>query len=261
MYRAILKHHENFFLLTSIFSIFAFLVIIVHASLSSYTFLFAPHEERFIMNFTNKWSKKKDANVQVTVVDEGISETSEASHDASRFECLKIYLIHSKFLRFASIGVISVLCIVLATVLAVTQVVVRKGHTRIPSNTTFAPIRPPSFPLAVRNPYLSTWIPSALVQNLPSSVPQFWAGQDLTWGIIVRVDGIVYNVMGVPQPIHGTKSAVVERAEFTSTHTLFTVKAGSVTFTLDFFSPVSPSNYLRQSLPFSEFIHALKIAR
>jgi hypothetical protein len=41
-------------------------------------------------------------------------------------------------------------------------------------------------------------------------------------------------------------------AEYTSTHSIFTLSAGSAaTFTLDFFSPVSPKNYLRQSLPFS----------
>lgn len=40
-------------------------------------------------------------------------------------------------------------------------------------------------------------------------------------------------------------------ASYTSTHSTFTVTAGGRTFTLDFFSPVSPKNYLRQSLPFS----------
>lgn len=38
---------------------------------------------------------------------------------------------------------------------------------------------------------------------------------------------------------------------FTSTHTIFTLTAGDATITLDFFSPVSPNNYRRQSMPFS----------
>lgn len=40
-------------------------------------------------------------------------------------------------------------------------------------------------------------------------------------------------------------------ASYTSTHSTFVVTAGSRQFTLDFFSPVSPKNYIRQSLPFS----------
>jgi hypothetical protein len=77
---------------------------------------------------------------------------------------------------------------------------------------------------------------------------------------MVRVDGQVYSLMGVPNleasPI---LPATVRRAEFTSTHSLFDLTAGSVAFTLDFFSPVSPSNYLRQSLPFSKSMQASRV--
>lgn len=58
-------------------------------------------------------------------------------------------------------------------------------------------------------------------------------------------------MFGVPVPGNGTQPASVVSAEYTSTHTLFTVTAGSASFTLDFLSPVSPANYVRQSLPFS----------
>lgn len=115
------------------------------------------------------------------------------------------------------------------------------------------PARPPSYPLAVRNPYLSTWMPADRVDRLPYAEPQFWAGQDLGWSVMVRIDGQVYSLMGVSDmetsPI---LPATVRRAKFTSTHSLFDLTAGSVALTLDFFSPVSPSNYLRQSLPFSK---------
>lgn len=116
----------------------------------------------------------------------------------------------------------------------------------------FDPIQPPSFPLAVRNPYLSTWIPGGLVENLPSSSPQFWAGNDLTWGIIARVDGTTYNLFGITEKVRGTSNAPVVSASYTSTHSTFTLAAGTATFKLDFFTPVSPSNYIRQSLPFSK---------
>jgi hypothetical protein len=121
-------------------------------------------------------------------------------------------------------------------------------------SVTHHPVLPPSYPLAVRNPYLSAWMPSDRVQHLPYSEPQFWAGQDLGWSVIVRVNGQAYSLMGVPIPeASDIRPAIVRRAEFTATHSVFDLMAGSVEVTLDFLSPVSPSNYLRQSLPFSGF--------
>ena len=49
----------------------------------------------------------------------------------------------------------------------------------------------------------------------------------------------------------GGKSGVLQKAEYTSTHSTFTVAAGAATFILDFLSPVSSQNYKRQSAPFS----------
>lgn len=118
---------------------------------------------------------------------------------------------------------------------------------------SYLPSLPPSYPLAVRNPYLSAWMPSDQVPNLPYSDSQFWAGQNLTWAVIARVDDQAYSLMGVADPGSNIRPAVVHTAEYTATHSVFTLSAGSVTFKLDFFSPVSPSNYLRQSLPFSKF--------
>ncbi|KAJ5108304.1 hypothetical protein N7456_004979 [Penicillium angulare] len=121
-----------------------------------------------------------------------------------------------------------------------------------PSNAvTYTPLKPPSYPLAVRSPYLSAWIPGNVVESLPSNNAQFWAGNTLVWSVIARVDDTTYNLFGVASPNDGTKSGTVTVATYTSTHSTFTVTAGSRSFTLDFFSPVSPKNYLRQSLPFS----------
>lgn len=47
------------------------------------------------------------------------------------------------------------------------------------------------------------------------------------------------------------EAGTLQSADYTSTHTTFIVNAGSAIFTLDFFSPVSPQNLVRQSLPFS----------
>lgn len=76
-------------------------------------------------------------------------------------------------------------------------------------------------------------------------------GNKLIWSVIARVDGAAYNLFGVAHPPKGTQSGRVTEASYTSTHSTFTVMAGGRKFTLDFFSPVSPKNYLRQSLPFS----------
>ncbi|PLB41571.1 DUF1793-domain-containing protein [Aspergillus candidus] len=116
---------------------------------------------------------------------------------------------------------------------------------------SFTPLTPPSYPLAVRTPYLSVWIPGEFAPNLPSSSPQFWFGNDLTWSIIARVDGEAYSLFGVTDDLEGVKPATVTRGSYTSTHSKFTLTAGSRTITLDFFSPISPKNLLRQSLPFA----------
>ncbi|KAJ5925020.1 hypothetical protein N7454_007659 [Penicillium verhagenii] len=130
------------------------------------------------------------------------------------------------------------------------------------SQITHHPVLPPSYPLAVRNPYLSAWMPGDRVHRLPYSDSQFWAGQELGWSVIVRVDGVAYSLMGVPDlKASRINPATVRHTEFTATHSLFELKAGPVFFTLDFFSPVSPSNYLRQSLPFSYLTVQVKESR
>lgn len=133
----------------------------------------------------------------------------------------------------------------------------------VDADVIYDPVVPPSYPLAVRNPYLSTWMPGSFVEDLPSSQPQFWAGQSLTWGIMARVDGVAYNLFGVPGPEDDTEQAVVKSAQYTATHSIFILQAGTTEIKLDFLSPVSPSNYLRQSLPFSKkfYLIASKILK
>ncbi|KAF9884633.1 hypothetical protein FE257_001386 [Aspergillus nanangensis] len=116
---------------------------------------------------------------------------------------------------------------------------------------TFSPLIPPSYPLAVRTPYLSAWLPGHMALNLPSSSPQFWFGNNLTWSVIARVDGHPYTLFGVSNELDGSEGATVIGGRFTSTHSIFTLTAGPRNFTLDFLSPVSPKNLLRQSLPLS----------
>ena len=136
------------------------------------------------------------------------------------------------------------------------------------SAPSFTPVQPPSYPLAVTSPYLSgessiiplqcqpltlflAWLPGNQAADLPYAVPQFWNGVNLTWSVIARVDGQAYSLFGVPNPGSDVKAASFQSADYTATHTTFTLTAGSASFVLDFLSPISPLDYVRQSLPFS----------
>ena len=89
------------------------------------------------------------------------------------------------------------------------------------------------------------------VSSLPTQLPTFWNGVPLTWGVMARVDGTAYSLMGMPVAPGGTSPAKLLNAEYTATHTLFEMSAGNATIMLDFFSPVTPNDLVRQSMPFS----------
>ncbi|PSR81749.1 hypothetical protein BD289DRAFT_468362 [Coniella lustricola] len=108
-----------------------------------------------------------------------------------------------------------------------------------------------SYPLAVRNPYLSAWLPGNVASDAPTAEPEFWYGQTLYWPVFARVAGTTYYLFSEVNGVSNAKAATQTGIEFTATHTIITFTAGSATVTLDFFSPVSPSNYVRQSLPYS----------
>lgn len=87
--------------------------------------------------------------------------------------------------------------------------------------------------------------------DLPTTRAQFWTDAQLNWAVIARVDGDAYNLFGVAEPVVNTTNAVVVSATYTSSHSVFVLQAGGFNFTLDFFSPIDPKDYVRQSLPFS----------
>ncbi|KAK5116690.1 hypothetical protein LTR62_007364 [Meristemomyces frigidus] len=115
----------------------------------------------------------------------------------------------------------------------------------------FVPVQPPSYPLAVRNPYLNAWVPGDQVYNLPYTSAQFWNGVNLTWSVIARVNEQSYSLFGVPSLGPGVQAAVLEKAEYTATHSTFFLTAGEAFFVLDFLSPISPANLTRQSTSYS----------
>ena len=133
-------------------------------------------------------------------------------------------------------------------------------------NLTATPIRPPAAPLAVRGPYLSTWLPATA---LPATWPQFWQGHVTAMTGIARIDGTSYMFLGdpgipltVPNGNYGTPSTIsgFEQAlqqtglTVTPTRSVFTLEGGGVELTVEFLSPVEPGDLTRQSIPMSYIV-------
>lgn len=130
---------------------------------------------------------------------------------------------------------------------------VQAGHTAGPADTTlraFDPIRPPAVPLAVRSPYLSTWLAA---DGLAGHWPGFWTGRTTAMTGIARIDGTDYLFLGAPSiPGHPLSRGLVQRSlKLTATRSTFTLTGGGVELALTFLSPVEPGDLRRQSMPLS----------
>ncbi|KAH8839872.1 hypothetical protein MCOR27_003049 [Pyricularia oryzae] len=115
--------------------------------------------------------------------------------------------------------------------------------------STFSPVRPPSIPLAVRSPYLNTWLDGESKGILPGNWPKFWTGENLGWQGYVRVDGTNFNWMGGGEGAEHVKQLSYE---YTATRSIFQFNVGDVVnMTVTFLSPIYPQNLVKQSLQFS----------
>ncbi|MFS4092231.1 glutaminase domain-containing protein [Streptomyces sp. AF1A] len=127
------------------------------------------------------------------------------------------------------------------------------GHSPGPSAPAFDPIRPPAVPLAVRSPYLSTWLDA----DLPAGHwPAFWTGHTTAMTGVIRVDGTNFLFLGAPNvPDHPLSRGAVQRSlTLTATRSRFVFEAGGAQLTLTFLSPVEPGDLRRQSMPLSYVI-------
>jgi len=112
-----------------------------------------------------------------------------------------------------------------------------------------AAVRPPAIPLAVRSPYLSTWLPST---SLAGTTPQFWYGSPRSLVGLIRVDGKLYTWAGEPAVSGVAPPAMVQRSlQVTATQSIFTSEAGGVELVASFLSPVEPGDLRLQSVPFT----------
>jgi hypothetical protein len=112
-----------------------------------------------------------------------------------------------------------------------------------------ADVRPPSIPLAVRSPYLSTWLPAT---TLTGTTPQFWDGATRGFVGLVLIDGAAYIWAGNPTlTVNGTAVPMMTptATEVTATRSIFTASAGGVQLVAEWLSPVEPGDLERQSAP------------
>jgi hypothetical protein len=115
---------------------------------------------------------------------------------------------------------------------------------------TFAPVRPPAVPLAVRSMYLSTWLAA---DSLAGTWPTFWNGHITALCGLARIDGAGYVFAGAPALPAGPALTAMQQVslQLTATRSVYTLTGGGVTLTVTFFSPVDLGNLQRQSVPLS----------
>jgi hypothetical protein len=114
-----------------------------------------------------------------------------------------------------------------------------------------AEVRPPSIPLAVRSPYLSTWLP-VTSPSLTSGTPQFWNGATRGFAGLVMIDNVLYAWAGEPMLTGDTTPVnpmTPTSTEVTATRSIFTAEAGGVQLVAEWLSPVEPGNLELQSVP------------
>ena len=118
------------------------------------------------------------------------------------------------------------------------------------SRPRFHPLRPPAIPLAVRSPYLSTWISTHNKETLNGQWPIFWTGAEIGWSGLIQVDSTTYEWLGYPSSaLANIESVITESVEYTATKSVFTISAGKVGVNITFLTPVTLDDLRRQSLP------------
>ncbi|KAJ7088044.1 hypothetical protein B0H15DRAFT_295949 [Mycena belliarum] len=107
---------------------------------------------------------------------------------------------------------------------------------------------PAAVPLAVRSPTFSAWLDTRNGSNPMATWPQFWNDQHtLGWAGYIKVDGVTFRWLGDGIGTGGTWLGT----QVTPTRTILSVQAGPMLLNVTFLSPVEPSDWTRQSFPFS----------
>jgi len=116
----------------------------------------------------------------------------------------------------------------------------------------FSPLRPPAVPLAVRTPYLSTWVSTHNKETLNGQWPIFWTGAEVGWSGLLQVDNVTYEWLGYSSSaLANIESVTTEAVYYTATKTVYTIYAGEVGVNVTFLTPITLKDLKRQSLPAS----------
>ncbi|KAJ6461899.1 hypothetical protein C8R47DRAFT_1225700 [Mycena vitilis] len=106
---------------------------------------------------------------------------------------------------------------------------------------------PSAVPLTVRSPNFNCWLDTHNASNSMSVWPTFWNNHTLGWAGYIKVDGLAWHWIGEPPGNASTWLAT----QITPTRTIITLQAGPIQLNVTFLSPIEPSDWARQSFPFS----------
>ncbi|KAI0310162.1 hypothetical protein OF83DRAFT_1288264, partial [Amylostereum chailletii] len=111
---------------------------------------------------------------------------------------------------------------------------------------------PASVPLAVRSPYLFTYISTQNGTLHSDHWPRNLALPNLGWTCLVKVDnGTTYLWSGDTRTVPGTNDTTLKQLTVTPTRTIFTLQAGPLELNITYLSPIEPNDFVKQSIPFS----------
>ncbi|THU85435.1 hypothetical protein K435DRAFT_685578, partial [Dendrothele bispora CBS 962.96] len=114
---------------------------------------------------------------------------------------------------------------------------------------------PSTYPLAVRSPYLNTWVDATGSNGaiLNHDWPKHWdMSQTMGWCGMARIDNIVYQWLGPPTNSSASTIIIpsIKTSTITPTRTIFELEAGPMLLNISFFNPIETEDLTRQSIPF-----------
>ncbi|KZT10711.1 uncharacterized protein LAESUDRAFT_643898 [Laetiporus sulphureus 93-53] len=110
---------------------------------------------------------------------------------------------------------------------------------------------PAAVPLAVRSPYFSAWQATTNGTNVTNEWPTFWDNNILGWAGHIRIDNETYRWLGA---YDGPLATNLTSVQVTPTRTIYSVQAGRMDLTITFLTPIEPSDWVQQSIPFSYLV-------
>ncbi|OCH91422.1 hypothetical protein OBBRIDRAFT_524115, partial [Obba rivulosa] len=113
---------------------------------------------------------------------------------------------------------------------------------------------PAAVPLAVHSPYFSLWLPTQDGVNPLNVITKFWNGSLIGPIGLVRVDGTTYQWLGAwrgQRDASGINLANLTGIQITPTRSILAVQVESIMLNVTYLTPIEPSDWVRQSMPFS----------